>query len=101
MAAHIRLTSRLSLTAVERLIYSRVAVYGEVWVWADPGRNRTLLRLRALLAGPVPGGLSPAQIARNRFGGDMALFGSPDGSAIDGSGGLLVVSARPFPEDLD
>lgn len=89
MAVHMTLTAKMPLAQAARLIRARTAAAGEVWVFAGEERYRRLRRLHdRLQREPVPGG-------------DMALFGHPLGSAIDGSGGMLVVSAHPFGAETD
>src|SRR5512142_142858 len=82
----ITVSSRESLSSIDRTVRARVARDGQVWVFAEQGGYRQLRRLAARFERePIPGG-------------DSALFGHPLGNAIDGDGGMLVVSATPFAE---
>ncbi len=75
----ISVSERVPLADLEHQVRKRAARDGLVWLLAEPGGFRQLRRLKARLqASPVPGG-------------DMAVV-----RAIDGTGGLLVVSSGPL-----
>jgi hypothetical protein len=93
--AHLTVTDGASLRHLERLARSLVAREGEVWMWANAARYRKLRQLAARFrCEPIPGG-------------DMLFNGPPPmpphsgarpGETIPDAGGLLVLSAHPFPE---
>ena len=95
MPSFMDMDSHTPLGQYERVIRNNVGRSGEIWVWANAARLRRLQRLGARF--------SEKPIA----GGDMAFFGPPPmpphsgarpGQTVPDAGGLLVLSAHPFPE---
>ncbi len=85
---------RVPLRQIERLIRNQVGRAGQIWVFANTANFRRLRRLAARFrCDPVPGG-------DIHFNGPPPLPphepGRP-GETIADAGGLLIISARPFP----
>jgi hypothetical protein len=93
--AVLTVSSQTPLADLERQVRARAARDGLVNVFADPGGYRQLRRLAARLeANPVPGGDSML------IGPEGGPEPGPHRSATvtdDEGGGVLIVSARPFP----